>query len=807
MSVVGFDVGNENSYIATARAGGIEMIENEYSFRSTPTYVAFTERSREFGVAAKNKLVSNLENTIFGFKKILGRKFHDPVTRHELAYLPFEVCELPLGDVGIKVKYLNKNIVFSVQQVMAMILVKMKTLSEIKLGMKVRDCVISVPVYYTDVERRAMLNAAEIAGLNTLRLMNESTAVALAYGFYKQDLSNVSKNVIFVDLGNSALTVTACAFSKEKLRILGCVWDRNIGGRDFDNVLVKYFVEDFKTRYNLDVMSSKRAVMTLMLECEALKKQMSANPLELGINIECFMSDIDVSGRMKRETFEKLTAHLLLGIETTFKKLLDEIQLKIDDIDSVQIVGGSCRLPALKTIIARVFGQEPVSTLNQDEAVARGCALQCALLSPTLKTRNFAIDDVQPYPIKISWKSETVGGDGFEIFPRFHKFPASKMLTFAINRQFSIDAYYDEPGISASLPQIGQFIIKDVPSTKNMENARIKVRLGLNIHGIFFVNSASLIGKLKPCDCSESDAEQPFCEVSEKSDTSVTEDIEKLSCEVKAEGEEIEAKSKSVASYDLVISPTCLLSFELNDLIKKEQQMINIDLQEKEKADARNVLEEYMYDMRGKLKDELSEYVLEEQRNKLLAFLNEVENWLYETEDRQTAEYSSRLSELRKCFDPIFTKFLDWQQRPLVIKTFVDMLSSSDGTLSLLSTGKAQPGSESEDIKSLRDMWQEKKEFLDRCLTIFENLQKHADIPYTVDMIRRQMVEFENYFKRILNKFKKEAAGETNTTEGGGDTSIQNEYENDVDMINNNVDISSREKSRVDEKQMSEEQY
>ncbi|XP_035233858.1 97 kDa heat shock protein-like [Stegodyphus dumicola] len=407
------------------------------------TYVAFGEKTRDLGVSAKNKQITNLKNTIFSFKRLIGRKFNDAVIQHELQYVPYDVCDLPTGEVGFEVNYLQEKTIFTVPQVMAMMLTKLKEISEGNLRIKVQDCVISVPIYYTDVERRAILDSAEIAGLNVLKLMNEPTAVALAYGFYRQDLpEDKPKNVVFVDLGNSALQVTACAFTKGKLKILGSTWNRTLGGRDFDNVLVKHFVNDFNDRYNLDIMTNKRAVMRLMQECEKLKKQMSANSLELPINIECFMDDKDVSGRMKREDFENLASDLLLNIENTMKRLLRDAHLKPDDIDSVQIVGGSTRLPAVKQLVQKVFGKEPSTTLNQDEAVARGCALQCAMLSPTFKVRDFSITDIQPFPIKLVWKAQKSEDNEMEVFPYFHPVPFSKMLTFYRTEPFTLEAFY-----------------------------------------------------------------------------------------------------------------------------------------------------------------------------------------------------------------------------------------------------------------------------------------------------------------------------------------------------------------------------
>ncbi|GFQ93043.1 heat shock protein 105 kDa [Trichonephila clavata] len=498
MSVIGIDIGNENCYIAVARAGGIETIANEYSQRSTPTYVAFGEKTRDLGVTAKNKQITNLKNTLLSFKRLIGRKFKDPVIQSELQYVPFATCELPNGDVGVKVNYLQEQTVFTIPQVMAMMFTKLKEIAESNLRIKVQDCVVSVPVYYTDAERRAILNSAEIAGLNVLRLMNEPTAVALAYGFYKQDLpEDKPKNVVFVDLGNASLQATAVAFTKGKLKVLGSTWNRNLGGRDFDNVLVRHFVEEFNEKYKLDIFSNSRAVIRLLQECEKLKKQMSANSLEMPLNIECFMNDKDVSGRMKREVFEKLSEQLLQLLEYTLVKLLHDTRLKPEDIDSVQVVGGSSRIPAFKSLIQKVFGKEPSTTLNQDEAVARGCALQCAMLSPTFKVRDFAITDIQPYPLKIVYRGvKTEEESEADIFPAFHPVPFSRLLTFFRTEPFTVEIHYADKTLPVGDLKLGSFTVLNINATPEGESIKVKVKVRINIHGVVSLSSAYMVEKV-----------------------------------------------------------------------------------------------------------------------------------------------------------------------------------------------------------------------------------------------------------------------------------------------------------------------
>uniref|UniRef100_A0A672RRS2 Heat shock 70 kDa protein 4-like n=1 Tax=Sinocyclocheilus grahami TaxID=75366 RepID=A0A672RRS2_SINGR len=303
MSVVGFDVGFLSCYVAVARAGGIETVANEYSDRSTPACVSFGPRNRSIGAAAKSQVVTNCKNTVQGFKRFHGRAFSDPFVQNLKSSLVYDLSQMPSGMTGIKVMYLEEEKVFSIEQITAMLLSKLKETAESALKKPVADCVISVPCFYTDAERRSVIDAAQIAGLNCLRLMNETTAVALAYGIYKQDLpapEEKPRTVVFVDIGHSGYQVSVCAFNKGKLKILATAFDPEMGGKDFDERLVRHFCEEFAVKYKLDVKSKPRALVRLYQECEKLKKLMSANSSDLPLNIECFMNDIDVSGKLNR---------------------------------------------------------------------------------------------------------------------------------------------------------------------------------------------------------------------------------------------------------------------------------------------------------------------------------------------------------------------------------------------------------------------------------------------------------------------------------------------------------------------------
>uniref|UniRef100_A0A1B6CM60 Uncharacterized protein n=1 Tax=Clastoptera arizonana TaxID=38151 RepID=A0A1B6CM60_9HEMI len=510
MSVIGIDFGNESCYVAVARAGGIETIANDYSLRATPSCVAFSGRNRILGVAAKNQTVTNMKNTIFDFKRLLGRKWSDPFVQQEMKRLPYQIIQQPNGGIGIKVHYLDEDHVFSPEQITAMLLTKLKETSEIALKTKVNDCVISVPSFFTNAERKALLDAASIAGLNVLRLFNETTATALAYGIYKQDLpppEEKPRNVVFIDCGHSSLQVFACAFHKGKLKMLSSASDPYLGGRNIDLILAEHFSQEFVTKYRVDPKTNPRAFLRLLTEVEKLKKQMSANSTRLPMNIECFMDDKDVHGDMKRVDMEGLCAHLFVRAESTLRKCLEDSKLRLEDIYGVEIVGGSSRIPALKHLIESIFGKIASTTLNQDEAVARGCALQCAMLSPAVRVREFNVTDIQNYPIKLVWDA-TLGEEGeMEVFPQHHPVPFSKMLTFYRKEPFAIKAFYSGP---VPYPDnfIGTFTVKDVKPTPEGESAKVKVKVRVTINGIFTISSASLVEKLPTTENDANDEQQ-----------------------------------------------------------------------------------------------------------------------------------------------------------------------------------------------------------------------------------------------------------------------------------------------------------
>jgi molecular chaperone DnaK (HSP70) len=380
---------------------------------------------------------------------------------------------------------------------MGMFMTKLKTIGEMNLNSKVVDCVLTVPSFMTDAERRSILDSAQIAGLNCLKLMNDTTAIALTYGLYHSSLPELTEKphvVVFVDMGYTQVQVSAVAFNKGKLRMLATSFDNNLGGRDFDRVLCDHFQAEFKQKYKIDAYSNVRARLRLRAECEKLKKLMSSNASPIPLNIECFMNDIDVSGKMNREEFEKLSESLLARVRKTLSELLHEAKLKPEEIDLVEIVGGSTRIPAVKQIVKEVFGKEPSTTLNADEACARGATIMCAILSPTFKVKEFKIEECQLFPITLNWKGAETDDNELEVFPYLEKIPLSKLLTIYKREAFEIEARYRYPNnIPYNDPRIGKFLIGNITPNAQGENSEVKLKARITKNGIFEISSPQIV--------------------------------------------------------------------------------------------------------------------------------------------------------------------------------------------------------------------------------------------------------------------------------------------------------------------------
>jgi heat shock 70kDa protein 4 len=378
-----------------------------------------------------------------------------------------------------------------------MFLGKLRDIAAKELKQVVSDVVIAVPGWYSDVQRRALIDAANIANLNPLRIINDTTAVALGYGITKSDLpepDQTPRHVVFVDVGHSNYSVAVVAFSKGQLQVKSTAYDRHLGGRDIDYALVKYFSEEFKTKYKIDVLSNAKATFRLATQVERLKKILSANA-EAPLSVESIMNDIDASSKLSRERLEDLIADLLSRIVKPLERALQDAGLTPDQVDAIELVGGSTRVPAIRQRIQSVFPSKSLSTtLNQDEAIARGSTFACAMLSPVFRVRDFAFHDIAPYSIKICWdRSEGAPEEDneLEVFPRGNSIPSTKILSFFRDKPFDLEARYTEPSVlpGGINPWIANFHAKsvNVVDTKG-ESSVVKVRT--NPHGLLSFEGA-----------------------------------------------------------------------------------------------------------------------------------------------------------------------------------------------------------------------------------------------------------------------------------------------------------------------------
>uniref|UniRef100_A0A8C0ESI4 Heat shock protein 105 kDa n=1 Tax=Bubo bubo TaxID=30461 RepID=A0A8C0ESI4_BUBBB len=622
-----------------------------------------------------------------------GRAFNDSFVQKEKEKLSYDLVPMKNGGVGVKVMYMDEEHIFSVEQISAMLLTKLKETAESNLKKPVTDCVISVPSFFTDAERRSLLDAAQIVGLNCLRLMNDMTAVALNYGIYKQDLPAPEEKpriVVFVDMGHSAFQVSACAFNKSKLKVLGTAFDPFLGGRNFDGKLVDYFCAEIKSKYKLDPKAKVRALLRLYQECEKLKKLMSSNSTDIPLNIECFMNDTDVSGKMNRSQFEELCADLLQRIEMPLLSLMEQTQLKVEDVTAVEIVGGATRIPAVKERIAKFFGKDVSTTLNADEAIARGCALQCAILSPAFKVREFSVTDATPFPISLLWNTEAEDTEGVhEVFSKNHAAPFSKVLTFYRKGPFELEAFYSDPnGVPYPESRIGKYVIQNVAAQKDGEKSKVKVKVRVNTHGIFSVSTASMVEPVKSEESEDVGVEtevesQDQRPIENSSDVMLLhqEEVRKMifffsptQTNEKKGDQPPEAKKPKIKVKNVELPIEANLVWQLgkdllNMYIETEGKMIMQDKLEKERNDAKNAVEEYVYEFRDKLSGPYEKFVCEKDLQGFSALLTETEGWLYEEgEDEAKQVYVDKLEDLKKLGTPIEMRYQEAEERPKLLE-------------------------------------------------------------------------------------------------------------------------------------------
>nr|POE85437.1 heat shock protein hsp88 [Quercus suber] len=665
MSVVGLDFGSQNAVIAVARNKGVDVIANEVSNRATPALVAFGAKNRFLGEAAKGQEISNLKNTVGSLTRLAGRSINDPDVQIEQEFVSAPLVEIN-GQVGVEVSYLGKKERFTAAQLCAAFLTKAKETAAAELRLPVSEMVISVPAWYADAQRRALLDAADIAGIKVLRLINETTATALGYGITKLDLPGPEekpRRTVFIDIGYSNYTCSVCEFRKGELKVISTAYDRHFGGRNFDKAIIDHFRNEFKQNFKIDIYENPKARLKIATAVEKLKKILSANA-GAPISYESLMDDKDVKGFLKREELEGLVKPLLDRATVPLEQALAEAKLKPEDIDHIELVGGCSRVPSLKSAIQNFFGKPLSFTLNADEAIARGCAFSCAILSPVFRVRDFNVQDIVNYPIEFTWeKSPDIPDEdtSLTVFNKGNAMPSTKILTFYRKQPFDLEAKYAKPeGLPGKTnPWIGRFSVKGVKADNKDDFMICKLKARLNLHGVLNVEQGYYV--------EEQEIEEPLPESKdEKKDGDAMETDDKAA-DAKPKTRKVK---KQVRKGDLPLSAgTASLDQTLKDqLSEKEGQMISEDKLVRDTEDKKNELESEIYAMRNKIEEPYesngyADFASEDEKQKVKDKCESLEDWLYEDgEDASKAQYIAKMDELRASAGPIIQRFNDRRQ-------------------------------------------------------------------------------------------------------------------------------------------------
>lgn len=602
--------------------------------------VGFGTKSRYLGESAKTQEISNLKNTVGSLKRLAGRTFADPDIQIEQQYITAPLVDVN-GQVGAEINYLGNKEKFSATQLVAMYLSKIRQTAAAELKLPVSDICMTVPPWFTDVQRRGLIDAAEIAGLKLLRLINDNTAAALGWGITKLDLPGPEekpRRVAFVDVGHSSYTCSIIEFRKGELSVKATAWDRNFGGRDFDKALVDHLTKEFKGKYKVDITTHGRAMARTITAAEKTKKILSANQ-QSPVNIESLMNDIDATSMITRQEFEAMIEPLLARAHLPLEQALAQAKLTKEDIDIIEVVGGGSRVPALKERIQEFFGKPLSFTLNADEALARGSAFSCAILSPVFRVRDFSVQDIISYPIEFGWeKAPDIPDEDtcLTVFNKGNVMPSTKILTFYRKQPFDLEARYAQPEElpGKTNPWIGRFSVKSVKADGKDDFMICKLKARVNIHGVLNVENGYYVEdqEVEEEVSEEGDKKDPDVSslpdliLDNRSLTSAT--LQAMETDKKDDGSKKTRKvKKQVRKGDLPISSgtASLDDASKAGLIEKESTMVMEDKLVADTEEKKNELEAYIYDLRAKLDEQYSEFASDEEKTSIKAKLEATE--------------------------------------------------------------------------------------------------------------------------------------------------------------------------------------
>ncbi|CAR25892.1 ZYRO0A10516p [Zygosaccharomyces rouxii] len=642
----GLDLGNHNSVLAVARNRGIDIVVNEVSNRSTPSIVGFGQRNRFLGEAGKNKQTSNVKNTVENLKRIIGLGYDDKEFPEEAKYFSNKLVKLEDGKVGAQVKFVNKDHVFSAPQLAGMFFDRVKDTVQTETKANISDVCLAVPSWYTEEQRYVVADAARIAGLNPVRVVNDVTAAAVSYGVFKPDLPDVDQKprvVALVDIGHSSYTCSVIGFKKGEFKVLGTAWDKHFGGRNFDRAITEHFAQEFKTKYKIDINENPKAYSRVVAAAEKLKKVLSANS-SAPFNIESVMNDIDVSSQFSRVELEELMKPLLERVHEPIYKALAQAKLSVEDVDFVELIGGTSRIPVLKETISKAFNKQLSTTLNQDEAIAKGAAFICAIHSPTLRVKPFKFEDMHAYSVSYSWDKQVEDEDHLEVFPAGSTFPSTKMITLHRTGDFVMEAYYTH---KEELPEdvpthIAKWEITGVQLPEGATSVPVKLKLRCDPSGLHIIEEAYTLE-----------------DITVKEEIPLPEDApEGAEPEYKEVTKTVKKDTLNIVEHTFGLKPE-----ELNLLVEKENEMTSQDKLVAETEDRKNALEEYIYTLRGKLDEEYAPFASDQEKTKLRDQLAKAEDWLYEDGyDSTKAKYVAKYEELASTGNIIRGRYLSKQE-------------------------------------------------------------------------------------------------------------------------------------------------